>query len=78
MIFCAMIEVQTERSDIMNIPQLSTALSNVNLMSQVGTAVLGKALDDFETAGASLINMMDRSMELSVNPAVGSNFDMSV
>lgn len=73
-----MIEVQTERSDIMNIPQLSTALSNVNLMSQVGTAVLGKALDDSETAGASLINMMDRSMELSVNPAVGSNFDMSV
>ena len=73
-----MIEVQTERSDIMNIPQLSTALSNVNLMSQVGTSVLGKALDDFETAGASLINMMDRSMELSVNPAVGSNFDMSV
>ena len=78
LIFCAMIEVQTERSDIMNIPQLSTALSNVNLMSQVGTAVLGKALDDSETAGASLINMMDRSMELSVNPAVGSNFDMSV
>ena len=62
----------------MNIPQLSTALSNVNLMSQVGTAVLGKALDDSETAGASLINMMDRSMELSVNPAIGSNFDMSV
>ena len=61
----------------MNIPQLSTALSNVNLMSQVGTVVLGKALDDSETAGASLINMMDRSME-SVNPAVGSNFDMSV
>ncbi|MCM1126235.1 MAG: YjfB family protein [Lachnospiraceae bacterium] len=62
----------------MNIPELSTALANVNLMSQVGIAVLDKAMDNSESAGASLINMMDRSMELSVNPAVGSNFDMYV
>lgn len=62
----------------MNIPELSTALANVNLMNQVGTAVLSKALDSSETAASSLISMMDRSMELSVNPAVGSNFDMYV
>ena len=62
----------------MNIPELSTALANVNLMNQVGIAVLDKAMENSETAGASLINMMDRSMELSVNPAVGSNFDMSI
>lgn len=62
----------------MNIPELSTALSGVKLMNQVGTAVLSKALDNSEAAGESLINMMDRSMELSVNPAVGSNFDMYV
>lgn len=62
----------------MNIPELSTALSNVNIMNQVGTAVLSKALDNSEVAGAGLINMMDRSMELSVNPAVGSNFDMYI
>lgn len=62
----------------MNIPELSTALSNINVMNQVGTAVLSKALDNSETAGAGLINMIDRSMELSVNPAVGSNFDMYV
>lgn len=62
----------------MNIPELSTALSNAKLMDQVSTAVLSKTLDNSEAAGASLINMMDRSMELSVNPAVGSNFDMLV
>ena len=62
----------------MNIPELSTAMANVNLQNQVGVAVLSKALDSTEQSGASLINMMDRSMELSVNPNVGSNVDMYV
>lgn len=62
----------------MNIPELSTALANIELSSKVGTAVLSKALDNSEAAGASMINMLDRSMELSVNPAVGSNFDMYI
>lgn len=62
----------------MNIPELSTALANVNIQNQVGIAVLSKAMDSSEQTGASLIQMMDRSMELSVNPNVGSNFDMSV
>lgn len=62
----------------MNIPELSTTLANVNLQNQVGVAVLDKAMESSETAGAGLINMMDRSMELSVNPGVGGNFDMMV
>ncbi len=62
----------------MNIPELSTALANVNLMNKVGIAVLDKALDNSESAGTSLLNMMDRSMELSVNPNIGGNFDMQV
>lgn len=62
----------------MNIPELSTALANMQLSSQVSVAVLDKALENSESAGASLISMMDRSMELSVNPDVGSNFDMLV
>jgi hypothetical protein len=74
----AIIRVKVRRERIMNIPELSTALANVNLQNQVGIAVLGKALDNTETVGESLIQMMDRSMELSVNPAVGSNFDMYV
>lgn len=62
----------------MNIPELSTALANIELSTKVGTAVLSKALDNSEAAGASMIDMLDRSMELSVNPAVGSNFDMYI
>lgn len=62
----------------MNIPELSTALANVQLSNQVGVAVLDKALESSQTSGESLINMMDRSMELSVNPHVGGNFDMLV
>lgn len=62
----------------MNIPELSTALANVEMGTKIGTAMLSKALDTSEATGESLIRMMDRSMELSVNPAVGSNFDMLV
>lgn len=62
----------------MNIPELSTALANVNLTNQVGIAVLDKAMESSEAAGASLISMMDRSMELSVNPNIGSNLDLFV
>ena len=62
----------------MNIPELSTTLANMNLQNQVGVAVFSKALDSTEQSGTSLINMMDRSMELSVNPNIGSNFDMYV
>ncbi len=62
----------------MNIPELSTTLANVNLQSKVGVAVLDKAMESSEAAGEGLINMIDRSMELSVNPAVGGNFDMMV
>lgn len=62
----------------MNIPEVSTALSSSRLMNQVGIAVLDKALENSKTAGESLINMMDRSMELSVNPHIGGNIDMMV
>ncbi len=62
----------------MNIPELSTALANFEIGTKVGTAMLSKALDTSEATGESLIRMMDRSMELSVNPAIGSNFDMYI
>ena len=62
----------------MNIPELSTSLAQVILTNQVGIDVLDQAIEYSETAGASLIKMMDRSMELSVNPHIGSNFDMLV
>lgn len=62
----------------MNIPELSTALANTQVMNQVGIAVLDKALENSETTGESLIQMMDRSMELSVNPHIGSNIDLFI
>ncbi len=62
----------------MNIPELSTALANVQLTNQVGIAVLDKALESSEVTGQSLINMMDRSMELSVNPSVGGSIDLLI
>lgn len=62
----------------MNIPELSTALSSANITNKVSIAVLDKAMESSQAAGESLISMMDRSMELSVNPAVGSNFDLYV
>lgn len=62
----------------MDIPGLSMNLSQINLQSQVGVAVLSKALDSAESSGDAMIDMMSRSMELSVNPSVGANFDMSV
>ena len=62
----------------MNIPELSTALSNVKIADQVSVAVLDKALESAEETGAGLLNIMDRSMELSVNPNIGSNIDIFV
>ena len=62
----------------MNIPQVSTALANVQINDQIGVAMLSKAMESSEAEGASLINMMHRSMELCVNPYVGGNIDMLV
>ena len=62
----------------MDIAALSMAMSQNKIMSDVGTAVLSKAIDTGEQMGQSIVNMIDRSMELSVNPNVGSNIDISV
>lgn len=63
----------------MDIAGVSMALSNVSLQSQVGTAVLSKAMDTNEALGDGLVQMIDAAaMERSVNPEVGSNFDMRV
>ena len=55
------------------------AMAQQNLLSQVGTAMLSKSLDLMEVAGEGITEMVDTAqMELSVNPAVGGNFDISV
>ena len=62
----------------MDIPGLSMALANVNLRNQVSIAVLDKALENNSDFGDSLIRMMNHSMELSVNPDIGSNVDLYI
>lgn len=63
----------------MDIAQISMSLAQTNSLSKVGVAVLDKAMKSSETAGQGILKMMDAAaMERSVNPAVGSNFDMLV
>lgn len=63
----------------MTITDLSPDMSIMNTSSQVGVAVLAKAMDAEKTSGAAMVNMMNQSMmEQSVNPHIGGNFDMKV
>lgn len=63
----------------MDIPGLSMAMAQTNVMSKVGTAVLSKTMDTSEAMASQVVDMIDRSaMEVSVNPHIGSNFDVSV
>lgn len=62
----------------MDIPALSMAMSQSNIMNNVGIAMLDKSLDLNQNLGEQLTAAIDHSMELSVNPYVGANFDVSV
>ena len=60
----------------MNITGLSMAISQINTKTDIGTAVLSKAMDANESIGEGIVKMIDKSaMERSVNPDVGSNID---
>ena len=62
----------------MDIAALAMTMSQINIQNDVGTAVLSKALDTQESMGNQIVNMIDRSaMEVSVNPNIGSNIDIS-
>ena len=70
------------RSD-MDIAKLSTMMSMSKIQSDVGMAMLSKQLDTFKDLGQGLVETLDATpsasaMELSVNPAVGGNIDISV
>ena len=60
----------------MDIPSLSMGLAQSRTLNEVGPAMLAKSLDNLESTGAQMVNMMTTSMELSVNPAVGANIDV--
>lgn len=61
----------------MDIAAVSMALAQIKTQSDVGTAVLSKAMDTQQIIGDGVVQMIDKSaMELSVNPAVGANVDV--
>lgn len=63
----------------MDIAGVSMSLAQIDLTGKVGTAMLSKAMESNEALGAGMVRMIDAAaMEVSVNPAVGSNFDVRV
>ena len=64
---------------VMDIASISMAMSQSTALTKVGTAVLSNAMDTNEALGQGLVKMIDAAaMERSVNPHIGSNFDMLV
>lgn len=63
----------------MDIPGLSMELAGISAMSKITTSMLDKTMDTNEVLGEGLIKMMDSvAMEHSVNPLVGTNFDLRI
>lgn len=58
----------------MDIAALSMAMAQDRVMTDFGTAMLSKAIDQGQEIGDSLTKMMEQS----VNPAVGGNIDISL
>lgn len=59
----------------MDIAAMSMALSQMNIGSQVSMAVMNLGMDQMEQSGTDLVESL-KSMELSVNPNVGSKIDI--
>ncbi len=63
----------------MDIAALSMAMSTINTQNAYGVAMLSNSLDQASSTGDQIVGMMDAAaMELSVNPHIGSNIDISV
>lgn len=63
----------------MDIPSLSMSLAQSQVLTDVGTALLSKSIDQAQLMGDSLTEMLDSAaMELSVNPDIGSNIDIRI
>lgn len=58
----------------MDIAALSMAMAQDRVMTDFGTAMLSKAIDQGQEIGDSLTKMMEQS----VNPAIGGNIDISL
>ena len=61
----------------MDVAALSISLSSMKAVSSVSTSIMKKTMD-VVNENAQLMFQSMRQMELSVNPAVGSKFDMRI
>ena len=66
--------------DVTSVAALSTYLSRAETYNDVGYAVLDMSMDDLKIQGAGVAQMIASApgMELSVNPGIGGNFDISI
>ena len=63
----------------MDIPALSMAMAQTNLQTDIGVAMLDKAIDLGDSLGEGMVEMIDAAaMERSVTPYLGGNIDISV
>lgn len=71
--------IPAERGGTMDIPSLSVTRAQNMSLTTVGTLMLDKSLETLDAVGQGMIEMLDAAaMERSVNPHIGSNFDMFV
>lgn len=61
----------------MDIAQLSTAMAMQNTSVEVSVAVMKMGKELIEQNGSQITNMM-KQMELSINPHIGSNIDVTL
>ena len=58
----------------MDIAGITSSIPETGVMKQVGIAMLDKAMEQEETMSNSMVKMLEQS----VQPNLGSNFDVSV
>ncbi len=62
----------------MDIPALSMALSQNQVLNDVGVALLSQSLDNMQEAGAAMVATMEAAPAPSLDPNLGANFDISI
>ena len=63
----------------MDIAGLSMSMASNNIQTEVGMAVLSKAMDTQEAQGQAVVELIDSAaMERSVIPQLGANIDLRI
>ena len=63
----------------MDIAGVASALARNKSLTDVGTAMLAKSLDQMEVEGAGIVSLIQTADQAPIpTPGVGQNFDMSV